>query len=353
VFSACNRNNGQASVIPADDITYNNEENFHVNNHEWPDEYGDWNEDEAQFAINYTVEFNNQKIPFAVFHFAPDDGWIRLDRAVFNYDNKAQIIPLGGREIYFDGEYFYFNVLADDYNFDGYPDINIIDTFAVNSNNTIFLYNPLTKSYRLHIGLSLRGGIRADYKRQTIIQTEIVDADPDTIYSEYQWEYGELALIRKGSYDYSLAPVITGVTVPSIKIIPDENIRSPDELGFFLKHKLINLDSLKYGMYKIYSINNFPDIHTNMEYYFNNNELVGCEYSYDLLQLGIPDIHGFLMDTVTQFNNTYGITGQRFTGLDRYYWENVPYSYSGVSVFIENISGREFLIIHIQLAAYG
>ena len=159
-----------------------------------------YREGEIQY-IQQTIEFNDQRIPINIFYSKKEYDSFSLDRAVFTYDGVTQTVNLDGIAVYFDGVEFAFRVSANDFNFDDFMDIHIIDIFGMNSNNDIFLYNPQSKSYYHNKELSLRGSINVYKEKKSIMQTEIVDADPDTIISEYQWENRQLALI------YSTRPV--------------------------------------------------------------------------------------------------------------------------------------------------
>ena len=154
-----------------------------------------YREGEIQYILQ-TIEYNDQSIPINIFYSKKEYDSFSLDRAVLTYEGVTQTVNLGGIAVYFDGAEFAFRVSANDFNFDNFMDIHIIDIFGMNSNNEIFLYNPQSKSYYHNKELSLRGSISLDKEKQAIIQTEIVDADPDTIISEYQWENRQLALIH-------------------------------------------------------------------------------------------------------------------------------------------------------------
>jgi hypothetical protein len=144
----------------------------------------------------YNVTFNNQTIPVtAYFSKIDDDDWdrIRFDRAVFNLNNVVQIISGENIEPLSDVEYV--SITAEDYNFDGFMDLNISDTFGQFPQNNIFLYNVQTKSYYHH---RLLGDIQVNSEMQVIKLTQSYNADPGWTYKhrEYKWENGEFVLIR-------------------------------------------------------------------------------------------------------------------------------------------------------------
>jgi len=143
-------------------------------------------------SIQYSAEFNNQMIFINIFYIAIDSETRRLERAVFNYNDMTHTLNLDGMTLWYEA----LNISADDYNFDGYTDINIIDAFGANSSNNVFLYNPQINGYYLNNELSFTGSITVDKNTHSLIQT-FHDYDTDkTKYSEYVWENGGLAYIR-------------------------------------------------------------------------------------------------------------------------------------------------------------
>ena len=84
----------------------------------------------------HTVEFNNETILFTAFHSAINDWDYSVDKVVFTYDGVEHNILLNG--IVF-GEARGYNIIADDYNFDGFMDVNISNSMAW-ENSTDFIY---------------------------------------------------------------------------------------------------------------------------------------------------------------------------------------------------------------------
>ena len=160
-------------------------------------------EAETSSSIEYSVEFNNETIFVTAFHTAINDWEYSVDKAVFIYDGITHTIPLG-IEI---GELGY-NIIADDYNFDGFMDINFINYISqwVSTNDYIYLYNVQTKSYSLYNELSGNGSIVINSETQTIKQTKQVFStgleDYSSKSSEFKWENGELKLIRSENIEY-------------------------------------------------------------------------------------------------------------------------------------------------------
>ena len=152
----------------------------------------------------HTVEFNNEIILFTAFHSAINDWEYSVDKVVFTYDGAEHNIFLNG--IVF-GDARSYNIIADDYNFDGFMDVNISNSMLwENSTDYIYLYNAQTKSYSLNSELSGAGSIEANSEtqtiRQTILRLSTAIEDNTVKYWEYIWENGELKLIRNENIEY-------------------------------------------------------------------------------------------------------------------------------------------------------
>jgi len=145
----------------------------------------------------YIVNFNNKRIPVTVFYSMGDEGNYNLERAVFSYDDNAHTLQLDGMTVWHEA----LNVSANDYNFDGFMDINMINSFGANSSNKIFLYNEHTRNYKLNDELSLIGSITVDSETHTLILTYHDYDTAATILGEYGWERGEVIYIRELNSD--------------------------------------------------------------------------------------------------------------------------------------------------------
>ena len=148
-------------------------------------------------SIPYTFEFNNNRIPVTVFYTIYDDGNYKIDRAVINYGGMNHTLLLDRMYVWHEA----LSVLVDDYNFDGYADVNIINAFGANSENNIFIYNQYTKSFYFNNVLSSGGSIIIDNETHSLLKI-FHDYDYNiTRYSEYKWEGDELIYIEINSDD--------------------------------------------------------------------------------------------------------------------------------------------------------
>ncbi|MCL2721565.1 MAG: hypothetical protein FWD47_09540 [Treponema sp.] len=154
---------------------------------------------------SYNVEFNNETIPVTVFRTAINEWTDSIDKLVFVYDGITHTFHFNGLEMDEAGGY---NIFADDYNFDGFMDINFIHYVGlwVSTNDYIYLYDGQTKSYSLQNELSGDGKIEVDSETQTLRQTKQFFSTAlehnTSKTSDYKWENGELILFRTENIEY-------------------------------------------------------------------------------------------------------------------------------------------------------
>jgi hypothetical protein len=161
--------------------------------------------------ITHNAEFNNETIPVTIYvaDNASDDEYL-LHSLSFEYKGKSHKVQIsdGVNEIFVYGSLddidWGFRISFDDYNFDGYPDINALSSQgASNLMYEIFLYNQKTKEYERNLELSAMMNVTVDNETKTI-KTYGKGGHAGMIYSsgEYKWEKGKLALVAKENQDY-------------------------------------------------------------------------------------------------------------------------------------------------------
>ena len=146
---------------------------------------------DTEIILSMNIDFNNKIIPVNIYY-SILEYVTNINKAVFDYDDITQVISFSNLQ--YDNETGSFYISYNDYNFDGFLDINVVIEHVNNAENNIFLYNSQTKSYVASSELSGEGSISLNLEAQTVETKHFITGSIFTS-REYKWENGQFKLI--------------------------------------------------------------------------------------------------------------------------------------------------------------